>query len=543
MTQLKIKILGKTRQRKGRTFERFMKIILDHMDYTDFRPNPRYTGMEIDIKAKHKVKDESLICECKAHDEAIGPQDLTDFFGKVGIRGSQNPSLRGLFVSVSGFTGTFLETYDEYLSPADKERVKLLDNSGIVSAIKGAGLILNDQELDSRIKSLTPFRLGERYIIYSDLGLFVVQVLLVGGKASHYIILTGLGELADKTIEEEILRQDKELQTLKRIDLRILEKVTHNLLDMRDKTIDQISDEITETRSDTRIAINELVLGDTVLESKETVGSFQINPSIDNLGKLLKKFSSYKKEYEFMSSTFVDVMIDDNFINYVANRFRLDLNPEQRTSLMTISRISPSALWMELLDNPEPYENSHRQIRQSAVSELEKDKLHKNTVKIFLGEILIRTLDDIRSNAPAEYLDKKAIRGYHLRNTLRIATDSGLIFDQEYRSSQYLAIKGGPIKVGELVSGGAPAIFKMGVTLKDLKEYEDAIQYFQQSIDNTIDPNILKQCWNNKGACLIELKRCEEAVPCFAKTLSYDPDHVEARANMAKCLESLGRSE
>jgi hypothetical protein len=65
MTQLKIKILGKTRQRKGRTFERFMKIILDHMDYTDFRPNPRYTGMEIDIKAKHKVKDESLICECR----------------------------------------------------------------------------------------------------------------------------------------------------------------------------------------------------------------------------------------------------------------------------------------------------------------------------------------------------------------------------------------------------------------------------------------------------------------------------------------------
>ena len=83
------------------------------------------------------------MCECKAHDKAIGPEDLTDFFGKIGIRGSQNPYLRGLFISLSGFTGTFLETYDEYLTPADKEKLKLLDNSGIVSILKGAGLILS----------------------------------------------------------------------------------------------------------------------------------------------------------------------------------------------------------------------------------------------------------------------------------------------------------------------------------------------------------------------------------------------------------------
>src|SRR5918995_5294627 len=100
------------------------------------------------------------------------------------------------------------------------------------------------------------------------------------------------------------------------------------------KTIDQISDEITETKSDTKIAIDELIFEDTVLESKETLGLFQINSSINNLGKLLKKFSSNENEYDFMSPTFVDVMIDDNFITHVANRFMLNLSPEQRTSLM-----------------------------------------------------------------------------------------------------------------------------------------------------------------------------------------------------------------
>ena len=84
--ELKIKILGKTSQLKGKAFERFTKIILDHMGYTDLRLNIRYTGMEIDGKAKHKVKVESLICECKAHDKAIGPPNLTDFFGKIKIK-------------------------------------------------------------------------------------------------------------------------------------------------------------------------------------------------------------------------------------------------------------------------------------------------------------------------------------------------------------------------------------------------------------------------------------------------------------------------
>jgi tetratricopeptide (TPR) repeat protein len=69
------------------------------------------------------------------------------------------------------------------------------------------------------------------------------------------------------------------------------------------------------------------------------------------------------------------------------------------------------------------------------------------------------------------------------------------------------------------------------------------LEYFQQAIDNSVDANILKECWNNKGACFIELKRCEEAIPCFTKTLSYDPYHVEALANMAKCLELLGKLE
>jgi restriction endonuclease Mrr len=125
---LRIKILGKTDQIKGRAFERLMSILLDYMGYTDFRPGIHYTGMEVDLKgeAKHKVKQESILCECKAHERPIGSEPLTDFFGKLSIKRSKSPSLKGVFASSSGFTGTALEMIDNDLAPADRENLEIV---------------------------------------------------------------------------------------------------------------------------------------------------------------------------------------------------------------------------------------------------------------------------------------------------------------------------------------------------------------------------------------------------------------------------------
>jgi hypothetical protein len=75
---------------------------------------------------------------------------------------------------------------------------------------------------------------------------------------------------------------------------------------------------------------------------------------------------------------------------------------------------------------------------------------------------------------PARYLDDKGIRAYHIGNVLKISTDTGLIFDREYKQSLYLGIAGGPIKPGELVSGGVETIWKMGIHAKLLKIWPDS---------------------------------------------------------------------
>jgi hypothetical protein len=68
---------------------------LNSSGYHNFRPRINYTGMEIDIKAEadHKVISETLLCECKAHNQPIGPKNLIAFFGKVGIKRSKNHNI------------------------------------------------------------------------------------------------------------------------------------------------------------------------------------------------------------------------------------------------------------------------------------------------------------------------------------------------------------------------------------------------------------------------------------------------------------------
>jgi hypothetical protein len=327
------KILGKTDQLKGKAFERLMRILLDYLGYTDFRPDIHYTGMEVDLKgeAKDKVKQESILCEFKAHERPIGSEPLTDFFGKLSFKRSKNPSLKGLFASSSGFTGTALEMIDNDLTPVDRENLRLLNNADIVTLLTEIGLMMSQEKLDERIKNITPLDLGERYIVYLDAGLFIVQLLLVGGKPNHFVILTGKGQLAHRTIESEILELDNTLRSLTRIDLDILEKVTLSLLDMSEKTIKQISGEISETLTDCRVAVDELRFHEgIILDGKETTGSIRINEDIDTLKRLIKKFSESDNKYEFMSSRCIDLVVNDAFIDHVGNRFRLELNNQQK---------------------------------------------------------------------------------------------------------------------------------------------------------------------------------------------------------------------
>jgi superkiller protein 3 len=93
------------------------------------------------------------------------------------------------------------------------------------------------------------------------------------------------------------------------------------------------------------------------------------------------------------------------------------------------------------------------------------------------------------------------------------------------------------------VQGDIQTFAKVSTVLIDLKEYEDAIRYLDRIIENEDNLNLLKMSWNDKGLCLLRLKRCEEAIPFFEKVITHDPNHLEALTNLVYCLDSVGRFE
>jgi hypothetical protein len=267
---------------------------------------------------------------------------------------------------------------DNDLAPADRENLMLLNNADIVALLIKTGLMLSQEELDKRIKNITPLDLGERYAVYLDAGLLIVQLLLVGGKPNHFVILTGKGQLVHRIIESEILELHDNLKSFTRIDLGIIEKVTLSLLDMSEKTVEQISGDISETITDCRVAIDELRSREEIIvEGKETTGSFRINENIDTLKRLIKKYSESDNKYEFMSSRYTDLVVNDTFIDHVVSRFWLEVNNQQKKNLITISKIFPSVLFTELFRYAVDFENNYNQVEGSQVSQEDKQKLQE----------------------------------------------------------------------------------------------------------------------------------------------------------------------
>lgn len=197
------------------------------------------TGMEFDIETQSLDGSESLLCECKAHEEKIETGELLKFFGKLCHQRSNNESLRGYFFSTSGFNGTALKNYQE-LSDKDKDIFKIFDNEEILELLEKSGLLTSEEKIESKIKSITDYELGDRYLILLKSQLYIIQMIKLAGVNKNYIILTGNGEIVDKTIRQEISNIDNRLSSLKEIDLALIKEVILRMVELIPKTIEHL---------------------------------------------------------------------------------------------------------------------------------------------------------------------------------------------------------------------------------------------------------------------------------------------------------------
>jgi tetratricopeptide (TPR) repeat protein len=69
------------------------------------------------------------------------------------------------------------------------------------------------------------------------------------------------------------------------------------------------------------------------------------------------------------------------------------------------------------------------------------------------------------------------------------------------------------------VSGEVDTVYKMGVTLMDLRQYHDAITYFDKVINITNDTKYHKAAWNNTGLRFLRMKNYIGAIMLYVKKI------------------------
>lgn len=538
---MELRIIAETPQEKGKSFERLMGMVLDKLGYTDVHYDIHATGIEIDVKAKHKVTNNLLICECKAHEQSIASADLTSFYGKFHIEKGRNPASQGYFFSTSGFNGTATEWYEQNIPSEDKPQFKIFNNDQIIALLIKSGLLIEDKDLESRIKSQINHPLDERYVAVFESRLYVVQIFKISDSEKRFVVYAGDGSLASRNTHEQLSKLDSKLTSIPLVNLEILDKVLINLLDLKQKTISEISAEVVETENDVKTIIGDLKAENLLnIDSSSGVEKFSLKQDITTLTNLTKRFTESKHKLSFMSSEYVNTLIDEKFVSEISSRFMIEFDDMQKTVIGRAASIFPSVLSFLLLSNPDQYVNVKKQMEQLGIKSAKQDE---DIFTHFMGNILENILTDLRSIS-SKYLDDKGVAGFSKKIDFKIASEYELIFAAHAGGVHGIFTAGGAIKIGELVSATDISLFqRRGNLLMALELYDKAIIDFDLVISNVADKELLKAAYTNKGLCYLRQHKPVDAETCFDKALEIEPNLIQALTNKALCRQELGDEE
>jgi tetratricopeptide (TPR) repeat protein len=523
-----IKILANSRKEKGDLFEEFMEKVLDITGYENFRRGIQKTGRQIDLYAKNKVTGQPIICECKAHERPIGTGDVNKFYGIYDREYRQNNALIGLFFSLSGFVSTALAYYDTM--PLEvKRRFFIRDDKFIISILRKTKIIASEDKLEYIIKSRIKHNLGKRYLVYTRTGVYWVQIVETKNKATHYIVLGPKGEEVSTYICTEIGLMDKELGYLELLDIYAMRKTIMALFDGSSKTPEEISKDTKESIETVLLALQDLLSQNIVLKGSPT---YHLSKDPGTYLQLARQFLGSENEREFFISQYSDEMMNLSLINYCEHRFGLELDTQEKETVLRLIRVSPSALEEILFGSIEKHRTTDKHIKELKLSETEYMKVRKSQTEEFIGTLIRKLIVDLDKLSSKKILEKREIKGWRTQ----IAVDLARL------ESKYLSVKAesvimvlpakGKIQRGQLVSvTNYDLLGNIGLVLFNLGKTEKAIEFYDKIIAHVTNHDQLKAALTNKGLALAALKKYEEALECYNKAIEIDSRLKEAWYN------------
>jgi hypothetical protein len=213
-----IEILETEKNKKGDLFCRLMSDLFHALGYDEPRFNIHKSGREIDLQAQHRTESKIAIAECKAHNDAIGGDDINKFMGAFDVErrkiSKNNLDAVSYFISLSGFKETAIEQENE----CDNDRLILIKPEKIIQELIDGRIIVSKENAISSLSSLTT---GLTLLDYVDLLAYDKGWVWVfyysdtnGQKASHFALVHAEGKPLIKDLADGIIKIDNKIKKL-----------------------------------------------------------------------------------------------------------------------------------------------------------------------------------------------------------------------------------------------------------------------------------------------------------------------------------------
>ncbi|TGN13338.1 hypothetical protein [Leptospira bandrabouensis] len=361
---MKLKLIGKNSDDVGKQLEDIVVQILKHKAISDISTNIVGSGAnELDVTGTYTLptgQKRKLICECKAYSKPLSLPDWEKFCGKLYLEKSRrnNQDVYGILIAFSGINGNVKGSFEEY--NLSNDNISIYSGDHLYEILKEIYYLKNIEVIIAEIQKYTTRKYSEIFLtFYNNQCYWVIKFL-----DSTFSLLSTNGLLIQKS-ELEIQNLIEALKWLdENLQFISLEEEFEKEQSIKNLTSEIISNFIDSNFIKTKVEIekyqNNSEITNVTIENLINTGI--IYPGKDDtltLNTKNKKIDILKNlligrfPLRILNTKNYESIVDHELLDLIISIQKMDfLNQEERNEVLSILKLSPSAIYYSI--NPDP---------------------------------------------------------------------------------------------------------------------------------------------------------------------------------------------
>jgi tetratricopeptide (TPR) repeat protein len=344
--------------------------------------------------------------------------------------------------------------------------------------------------------------------------------------------------LVSRVVARELKRLDPALQGKRLVDVYLRDKVFLTLLDLIPRNLEALAKEVGDVREVMQDLVRESVVGvEPGGPPRWKMDRYSLRGDLGLFLALARQYLESPNKFRFLGSAFAARLLATDVPGYLEARWKFRGPEQERAGLYRFLGAAPSGLNHALFTPTDRYVAVEGEARPGFA---ERERGRSPQMPRLLGDLLVRMANDMEHPQFQELLAAKGIKAHLFRAAAKAATVQDLAFSLQADSLLSLGRPPGAARSGQPVRGEPEQCIDLGAALLHMEEHEQAVAQFDRGIKDLRDPSRLLTAWNQRGICLLHLRKFTDATTCFNEALRYNGNSKVAWYHKAVCLKELG---